>query len=101
MSWEKILKEQTRPKPSPLPDWFENLPDEKGFGGPEFDSLEEYESQDPQRLFEDLIQMTDDGDELATMLLSEIERELPVEKVRKMLKNIMAELNNPERGSNF
>ena len=32
--WEKILKEQTRPKPSPLPDWVLNMPDEKGYGGP-------------------------------------------------------------------
>tara|TARA_R100000388_G_scaffold94694_1_gene82834 strand:+ start:750 stop:983 length:234 start_codon:yes stop_codon:yes gene_type:complete len=76
--WEKVLKYET-----------------------EFDSLEEYESQDPRRLFEDLIQMTDDGDELASMLLSEIERMLPIEKVRKILDNIKANLNNPDRKSNF
>lgn len=67
----------------------------------EFDSLEEYESQDPTRLFEELIQMTDDGDELASMLFSEIDRALPVEKVREMLKSIKANLNNPDRKSNF
>ena len=76
--WEKVLKYET-----------------------EFNSLEEYKSQDPQRLFENLIQMTDDGDELASMLLSEIERMLPIEKVRKILDNIKANLNNPDRKSNF
>lgn len=76
--WEKVLKYET-----------------------EYDSLEEYESQDPRRLFEDLLQMTDNGDELATMLLLEIERALPVEKVSKMLNSIKANLNNPDRKSNF
>lgn len=76
--WERVLKYET-----------------------EYDSFEEYESQDPRRLFEELIQMTDDGDELANMLLSEIERALPVEKVREMLKSIKANLNNPDRKSNF
>lgn len=76
--WEKVLKNET-----------------------EYDSLEEYESQDPQRLFEELIQMTDDGDELASMLLSRLEMSLPVEKVREILFDIKAELNNPDRKSNF
>jgi len=67
----------------------------------EYDSLEEYESQDPRRLFEELMQMTDDGDELATMLLLELERNLPVEKVREILFNIKAELNHPDRKFNY
>ena len=76
--WEKVLKEET-----------------------EYYSLEEYESNSPQRLFEQLDTLTKDGDELAHLMFSEIVRMLPYYKVQKMLRNIMAELNNPERGSNF
>ena len=79
--WEKVLKYET-----------------------EYDSEEALNRAQPRNIMYSLLEKTDgpdDVEELIMMLFSELERNLPVEKIREMLRSIKADLNNPERGSNF
>ncbi len=79
--WEKVLKYET-----------------------EWESEEAFNRAQPQNVMYSMLEETDGPDdiqELVMMLLQELERNLPVEKVRKILYNIRADLNNPDRKSNF
>tara|TARA_R100000773_G_C4156125_1_gene76024 strand:+ start:237 stop:521 length:285 start_codon:yes stop_codon:yes gene_type:complete len=79
--WERVLKYET-----------------------EYDSLEEFNRAQPINIMYSLLEETDgidDVQELLMMLFSELERNLPVEKIREMLKSIRADLNNPDRKSDF
>ena len=79
--WEKVLKYET-----------------------EYDSEEAFNRAQQRNIMYSLLEKTDgpdDVEELIMMLFSELERNLPVEKIREMLRSIKADLNNPERGSNF
>lgn len=79
--WEKVLKYET-----------------------EYDSEEAFNRAQPRGIMYSLLGQTDgmdDVEELLMMLMSELERNLPVEKIREMLKSIKADLNNPDRKSNF
>ena len=79
--WEKVLKYET-----------------------ENDSEEAFNRAQPKNIMYSLLEKTDgmdDVEELLMMLMSELERNLPAEKIREMLKSIRANLNNPDRKSNF
>ena len=79
--WEKVLKYET-----------------------EYDSEEAFNRAQPMNIMYSLLEKTDgmdDVEELLMMLFSELERNLPVEVIREMLKSIKADLNNPDRKSNF
>lgn len=79
--WEKVLKYET-----------------------EYDSEEAFNRAQPKNIMYSLLEKTDgmdDVEELLMMLMSELERNLPAEKIREMLKSIGANLNNPDRKSNL
>ena len=72
--WEKVLKYET-----------------------EYDSEEAFNRAQPRNIMYSLLEKTDgpdDVEELIMMLVSELERNLPVEKIREMLRSIKADLNN-------